>query len=270
MNDKIQAAYNKKPKKWIYNLLIVLMIIGIFIFSIINSKMKIKQMDVLGSFKKMLYGFTHPDIELLFGYGKYKGEYGLPYLAMQTVAIAFIGTTIASILSLPFSFLASKKLLGKYSIIGEIIIILIRTFPEILLALILLKIVGLGSFTGVLVISIHSIGMISKLYAESIDNMDSETLEALDAVGSTKMSKIRHSVMPQQLPDFLSVALYRFDINIRTATILGVVSAGGLGYPIWVATSEWKWSQLSSIIIVTIVMVTIVDLISNWLRKKLV
>ena len=121
-----------------------------------------------------------------------------------------------------------------------------------------------------MVISIHSIGMVGKLFAESIENMDRGPLEALDAVGANMIQKIRYGILPQVLPEFLSIGLYRLDINIRSATVLGVVSAGGIGTNLIFAVSGWNWNDLSAILISIIVMISVVDAISSSLRKKLV
>ncbi|MDR2821940.1 MAG: phosphonate ABC transporter, permease protein PhnE [Acholeplasmatales bacterium] len=269
MSDVKQILKNK-PKKWLYNLYVLIAILIVLIFSFVSSGIKIRSIDFLPRIKALVTDFIHPNWNLLFGLKNYKGEYGLPYLTMQTVAIAFVGTLIGSLLAIPFGFLASNKITKKYSFWGELFLIIIRTFPELILALILIRFSGPGSFTGTLAIGLHSIGMIGKLYAESIDNMPNETLEALDSVGANSLMKIRQGIMPHVLPEFLSISLYRFDINIRTATILGVVSAGGLGYPIFTATTYLHWSDLSAIVIAVVFVIIIVDLLSNWLRSKLV
>jgi len=128
----------------------------------------------------------------------------------------------------------------------------------------------MNAFTGVLVIGLHSIGMIGKLFAEMIDNMDKGPIEALDAVGASLWQKIRYAIIPQVAADFSSVALYRLDINVRSATILGVVGAGGIGTLITLAGQNSNWNVMGMIMITIVITVITVDVISAKLREKLI
>jgi phosphonate transport system permease protein len=140
------------------------------------------------------------------------------------------------------------------------------------LALILLKGFGINALTCVLTIGIHSIGMLGKLFSEAIDNMDKSPLEALDAVGANSMQKIRYGIIPQIIPNLSSISLYRLDINVRSATVLGLIgtSAGGYGALLLLASSMWQWDILATVMVAIIVLVLSVDAISSYLRKKLV
>jgi len=271
----VARQLKEQPKKWIYNLIIVAIVIFFIVYSFTDSQINLSRFsNFWPSFKVMINGFLNPNTEFLFGLIDDDGTIDkttIPYLTLQTISIAFIGTIIASIFALPIAFITAKNVAGKkLSKIGELILVVIRTFPELLLALILIRVVGIGALTGVLTIGIHSIGMLGKLFAEAIENMDRGPIEALDAVGANLWQKIRYGIIPQVLPDFLSMALYRFDINVRAATILGVVSAGGLGTPLIFASYEWNWPTLGAILIAIIIMVTAVDIISSKLRQKLV
>jgi len=112
--------------------------------------------------------------------------------------------------------------------------------------------------------------MLGKLFSEAIDNMDKSPLEALDAVGANSWQKIRYGIIPQIVPDLSSIALYRLDINVRSATVLGIIGAGGLGASLILAAENWNWDILGTIMIAIIVMVLFVDAISSYLRGKLV
>jgi phosphonate transport system permease protein len=221
--------------------------------------------------KEMAKQMTNINFEFLIGYGDYQFSEGISFLAIETLAIAFIGTLLGSILALPFGFLASKNISGRIgSKIGEFLLVVIRVFPEIILGIILVKGFGMNAFSGVLVIGLHSIGMIGKLFAEMIDNMDRSAIEALDAVGASLLQKIRFGIIPQVAADFTSVALYRLDINVRAATILGVVGAGGIGALITLAGQNSSWDVLGMIMITIVITVITVDTISAKLREKLV
>lgn len=118
---------------------------------------------------------------------------------------------------------------------------------------------GPGSFAGVLALGLHSVGMLGKLFSE-----------ALIAAGATRLQIVRLAVVPQVLPGFLSYILYRFEINLRSATILGVIGAGGIGTPLIFALSSRNWDRVGIILLGIIVMITLTDLISGAIRKKLV
>ncbi|HOI47254.1 MAG TPA: phosphonate ABC transporter, permease protein PhnE [Bacilli bacterium] len=271
----VERQLKEQPKLWIYNLILAAVIIFLIVYSFTDSQINLSRFaNVWPSFKVMINGFANPNTEFLFGLFDADGSIDkttIPYLTMQTIAIAFVGTIVASIFALPIAFITAKNVAGKHlSKVGEFILVVIRTFPEIILALILIRVFGIGALTGMLTIGLHSIGMLGKLFAEAIENMDRGPIEALDAVGANLWQKIRYAIIPQVLPDFLSMGLYRFDINVRAATILGVVSAGGLGTPLIFASNEWNWPTLSSILIAIILMVVVVDLVSSKLRAKLV
>ncbi len=264
-------AYFSRPPMWIVNLVTALIFLGFFIYFSIEQKVFQPTgqgwIQTVGDFFK---GLFVPDYDMFFGTGAYPFTSSVLYLCLQTFAIAFLGTLFASILAVPFGFLASKKLFGKWSYISTAVLILIRTVPEIVFCYIMIMVTGFSPLTGVVVLSIQSIGMVGKMYSDGLDGMDMTFLEAYDSCGSTRFGSIRVGVMPQVLPSFLSTILYRFDLNLRTASILGLVGAGDLGRLILRFSSEHKWPQLGSLMWGLIVMIIIVDLISTRIRKKLV
>lgn len=268
--DDPSDAYNHRPLYWIYTLLIVIVIFGCLIYSCIDVDFMGHISSSPSNIKMLFKGLAHPDWSLFFGYGSFKFSESTIYQIIETLAIAFIGTSISSILSLPFGFLASRKIVGKWAFISEFLLIIIRTFPELLFGLIIIKVVGFGAFTGVVVLSIHSIGMIGKMFAEQLDVISNEPLEALDACGASGLVRIKNGVIPQVAPNFLSVILYRFDLNVRTASLLGVVGAGGIGYSLWVYSAFNSWNQEASMIYGIIIMIVLIDILSSYLRKKLI
>lgn len=268
----VDEAYKARPKKWIYNLVFVVLLVGVLLYFSLDINLfdnfRHPNWAKLG---KMFEGFIHPNFNYMFGIGgQFTFKTSVVYQVIETFAIALVGTTIASILSIPFGFLASQKIAGKFSIISEICLILIRTFPELLLGYIFIQVFGFGPVTGVAVLSIHSVGMIGKMYSEQLDLISNDPLEALDAVGATPFTRIQYGVVPQIAPNFANVILYRFDLNIRTASILGLVGAGGVGYPISVYSQNEHWSELAAVLYGVILLVIIVDVASSLLRKKLV
>ena len=145
----------------------------------------------------------------------------------------------------------------------------IRTIPSFIYALLFIPVVGLGSSAGVMALGFESIGMIAKLFIEAIEDLDMGVIEAMDAAGATTFQKIRFGVLPQLLPDLYSILLYRLDMNLRDAAILGLVGAGGIGAPLSFAMSGYKWSSVGAILLGLLVLIIFVELISSRIRKKL-
>lgn len=189
----------------------------------------------------------------------------------ESLQIAALGTAIATVLAIPFGVLAARNLsrLNAVPFFGKVLLNLIRTFPELVLALIFIRGVGPGAFAGVLAVGFHSIGMIGKLYAERIETVDKGALEALSASGASPIEVFRHGILPEVLPDFLSYALYRFDLNVRSATVLGIVGAGGVGTLLQFQFLNSNWRTIGVILIGIIVIVGLVDFVSARLRARL-
>lgn len=189
----------------------------------------------------------------------------------ESLQIAALGTAMAAVLAIPFGVLAARSLsrLAALPFLGKTLLNLIRTFPELVLALVFIRALGPGPFAGVLAVGLHSIGMMGKLYAERIETVDKGALEALAATGASPVEVFRHGVIPEVLPDFLSFALYRFDLNVRASTVVGLVGAGGVGTILQLKSSGGDWPAIGTILIGIIVTVGIVDLVSANLRARL-
>ncbi|MBN2880168.1 MAG: phosphonate ABC transporter, permease protein PhnE [Clostridia bacterium] len=219
------------------------------------------------SINALLDGFIHPDLT----YAKDLTIDGLPYAVLETIAIAISGTFVSAILAIPFALLASQNIVGvKVARVGKVIVTLIRSFPELILALMFISVVGPGAPAGILALGIHSIGMLGKLFSEAIESMDMGVKEALESCGGNYFEVLFRAVLPQVSPELLSYTLYRFEINMRAASTLGLVGAGGIGAPLIFAIRNRAWSRAGIIIIVLIVTVTIIDQISGRIRKRLV
>lgn len=255
-----------KRYKWLFWLVIVVIIYiwgitGVHFTGIKDSAGEVSQSIISGIF--------HPDWAYVYdGSGE-----DLISLIFQTLAMAFLGTFISAILSVPFAFWAArngKKRWHVRSTSGKLVLTLIRTFPEIVLAIMFIKAVGPGSFAGVLAVSIHSIGMLGKLFSESIENMDLGPSEAIMSSGGNRAQTLVFATLPTVLPEFLSYTLYRFEIAVRSASILGMVGAGGIGTPLLFAIQTRTWSRVGIILLGIIITVTLIDYVSGTLRKRLV
>lgn len=221
--------------------------------------------EVLGT---MWEGFIRPDWAYLYdGSGE-----DLVSLTIETIAIAFFGTVVAVLGAIVFAFFAATKpgkRRGPVAATTNVFLAVVRTFPEIVLAVIFVKMVGPGAFAGALAIGFHSIGMLGRLYAEEIEKLSAGPDEAITAVGGSRTMVLFWSQLPRLIPQFLSLALNRFEISVRSATVLGIVGAGGIGTPIIFAVSSRSWDRVAIILIAVIVTVTIIDTISGEIRKRL-
>lgn len=173
-------------------------------------------------------------------------------------------------ISLPLSFLSATNLVPRpAAVIGRGLIAAIRTIPAFVYGLMFIRVTGPGPFAGLLTMSLCSIGMVSKMYIESIEDLDKRILESLDAAGCTTFQKIRYGILPQLMPDFTSTIIYRFDMNLRDATVLGLVGAGGIGAPLIFAMSAYRWNEVGAILLGLIVLVLMIETVSAKIRTKL-
>ena len=141
--------------------------------------------------------------------------------------------------------------------------------PAFIYGLMFIRVTGPGPFAGLLTMSLCSIGMVSKMFIESIEDLDKRILESLDAAGCTTFQKIRYGILPQLFPDFMSTLIYRFDMNLRDATVLGLVGAGGIGAPLIFAMSSYRWNEVGAILLGLILLVLVIEAISSRIRAKL-
>lgn len=265
MNERILKAYEERPKKWVWYLTIAVIIAGLMIWSAMSMETSGTTTSGGRIALNILSGIVHPDLSL-FNLTKQ----GVPYLLLETVCIAFLGTVVGAVISIPFAFLTAQNLVPKpVAFIGRLIVMAIRTIPSLIYGLMFISVTGPGPFAGLMTMSLCSIGMVSKMYTEAIEDLDTKILESLDACGCTTWQKIRHGIIPQLLPNFASTAIYRFDINLRDATVLGLVGAGGIGAPLIFAMNASRWNEAGAILLGLVILVLIVEWISTKIRVKL-
>lgn len=254
-NVHTKAHKRKLIKRWLIAIVVLAIIIWAFA-GVPSLELKSKSLEIL---KSIFSGLFHPDISYIY---IPDGEDLLRGL-LETFAIAVVGTFIAAIICIPLAFLGANNMvkLRPVSGVSKFILSVIRVFPEIVMALIFIKAVGPGSFSGVLALGIHSVGMLGKLLAEDIESLDFSAVESLKASGANKIKTLVFAVIPQIMPAFLSLILYRFELNLRSASILGLIGAGGIGTPLIFAIQTRSWDRVGIILIGLVLMVAIVDLI---------
>ncbi len=191
---------------------------------------------------------------------------------IDTIAMSIAGTALAIALSLPIAFFAAKNTTPHPIVfwIARMTLNITRAIPELILGIILVAAVGFGTLPGVLALGLHSIGMIGKFFAEAIEHTDEAPIEAARAVGADPLQIIWHSILPQVFPQMADVGFYRWEYNFRASMVLGAVGAGGIGFEIIGALRLLKYEEVSALLIVVLVMVTLVDALSNFLRQKLI
>lgn len=266
MSEKIKKTYQERPRTLLRNVIIALVLLVILYWS--TTSIDYKGLDQRGTeiAKNIFRAIFNPDVELLFRVE----ERGVPFLLLETMGIALLGTIIGSILAIPMAFLASRNIMPKpISVAAMFATAAIRTFPALVYGLMFIRVTGPGPFAGVLTLSVTSIGMVSKLYIESIEDLDKGILESLDAAGCNTFEKVRYGILPQLMTNFLSTSIYRFEINVKNASILGLVGAGGIGAPLLFAMSAYRWSEVGSILIGLVVLVLVIEQISSRIRIKL-
>ena len=188
---------------------------------------------------------------------------------IETIQMAFIGTIVGVAISLPLSILAARNLYSKFVYAPvRAFLAMMRTFPSILWAILFVIMVGLGPFAGILAIIMYTIGFMSKLQYEAIEAIDSDPMEAISAIGVSKLQLIRYVVVPESAPHLLSQLLYMFDYNVRQTSILGLVGAGGIGFYIINYIKFFEYGKAAVFMLVVLTTVLIIDWISVKIRDR--
>ena len=195
---------------------------------------------------------------------------------VETVFLALMGTTMGIVFAVPLSFLGAKNLTAHIPG-GRFMYGLTRTFFNIMrsiealvLAIIFTVWVGLGPFAGVLALGVHSIASLGKLYSEAIESIEGGPIEAISATGASTLQILRYGVVPQIVPQFLAFTIYRWDINIRTSTVIGFVGGGGIGFILIQYINLLQWRQAATALWMIAIVVAVLDYVSAVARERLV
>jgi phosphonate transport system permease protein len=198
---------------------------------------------------------------------------GLSLLTV-TLFMALMATLFAILFAVPLSFLAARNLMrgvvgrSVYTIVRGVMSV-VRSIEPIVWAIIFVVWVRVGAFPGVLALFVHSIADLVKLYSERLESIDPGPVEAITAAGGNRAQVILYGIIPQIINPYLSFTLYRWDINVRMATIIGVVGGGGIGNPLYLATRQWEWRQAGLYMLLIVVAVWAIDYFSSRLRERL-
>lgn len=188
----------------------------------------------------------------------------------QTLEIAIWGTGLSIILAVPLGLLCSRNIAPPWIVQPlRVLIALLRAFPDIVLGTAFIVAVGLGPLAGVLALTINNAGTLAKLFSESVEAIETAPVEGVRATGGSRLHEIVWGVIPQVAPLWTSFTLYRFESNARSATVLGLIGAGGIGQLLFDNLNSFDYARTSAIALVIVAAVTIIDLASQQIRKRL-
>ena len=273
----------KREKSAAKNLLILCVVIAFFVWSYHGADIQLSQLfsrDSFGQILTYVKKLFPPDFSAVVVQEALKGT-------IETFAISFMGTLMAVVIALSIVFFASRNLIFSgllYEmepkqgwrraarmvpyLTAKSVLNILRTIPEMVWALIFVFLVGLGPFPGVLALGVHTGGVLGKLFGEVLEDVDTQPIESLQATGANRLQILFYGILPQVLPQFISYTLYRWEVNIRVAAVLGFVGAGGLGQRIHIAISLFFENQLLTLLLAIYILVTVVDYLSAYLRRK--
>lgn len=238
-------------------------------------------MDALGAMADLIGRMMPPTFELargtqstinLFGNEALIGWPVVVTAVVETIQMAIIGTLGAVIMSLPIALLAARNTSPHPSLYQAVRLLLnfMRSVPELVYALLFVAAVGLGPFTGVMALAFGSVGSLSRVYAEAIEQIDPQQVLALRATGAGPIQTFIYAIIPQALPLLISYSIVYFESNVRHATILGYVGAGGVGYKLFEYMGTGAYPKVLGTAIVLVIAVTIIDRLSNYLRQRFI
>jgi len=190
---------------------------------------------------------------------------------LDTLTMSIAGTALAVCISLPIAFLAapntSRNVMVRW--FARMLLNLLRSIPELIMGIVFVAAVGFGMLSGVLALGLHSVGMVGKFFAEAIEHAHPGPVEAAEATGASSMQVISHAIIPQVLPRFSDITMYRWEYNFRASTVMGMVGAGGIGTDLIGSLRILDYAQVGALLIVILAAVAIVDGLSHLLRRLL-
>jgi phosphonate transport system permease protein len=277
----VASQRHRREVRRTYSWLVVAGIIALIIWSAIGTGTDLRVFlrgDAWFQMATFVQGLFPPDLSARF-------LRSTLWSGVETIALSLMGTVLAVLIALPLGIVSSRTVLGDIHAAeatrlrpiarllraipywgGTLGLNLLRSIPELFWALIFILAVGLGPFAGVLALGFHTGGVLGKLFSEVIEDVNAQPLEALQATGASTAAVLTYGIFPLALPQLVSYTLYRWEVNIRAAAIIGVVGAGGIGRDIYVAISLFHYQQLMTLLLMTLIIVTLVDYLSAWVR----
>ncbi len=193
------------------------------------------------------------------------------YPAVETVYIAVWGNVIANLIALPLAVMAARNLTRSPLLrnFAKTVLILFRSISELIWAIFFVAAVGLGPFPGAVALGVNFAGILGRLYAEAMENIDPGPVEALQATGASRLQVIIFAIFPQVLPQFVTYILYWFEVGVRSATVLGMVGAGGIGFELVTTIRMFEFRETAVVLLIILGLVTIIDTASSLIRSRI-
>jgi phosphonate transport system permease protein len=242
--------------------LVFLLMIGVYIWALQGLKVDLKLL-------KDSFPFIIDFISRLFPPNLQVLDIAIKGL-IETVQMSVWGTSLGAVLSLPIAIASSNNIAPLWlRWIANLLQNAVRSVPSMILGLIFVAATGLGAPAGTLALSIYTIGYLAKFYQQAIESVDHRSLESLQVIGASKIQIVQYGILPQILPLGLGYTLWMFEYNIRAASVLGVVGAGGIGFQLKSYIDGFEYTKATTMMLVLLVVVTIIDLFSSKLRRYL-
>lgn len=242
--------------------LVALIVIAVYVLDF-RWKAYTDGLTKLGQFATAMFPPDYTNAERLEGYFRSMAE---------TVAIALLGTLTAATIALPLAFFGARNVFPIWT--ARFFVRrgfdTIRGIDQLIWALIWINVVGLGAFAGVLAIATSEIGLFGKLFSEAIETADAREMEGIEASGGGPKERVRFGILPQLMPVILSQVLYTFESNTRSATIIGVVGAGGIGFTLYELMKQLELQNITFVIILILITVSAIDWLSQFIRQRLI
>lgn len=257
--------FRPSPLKRLRTVLIAGALLGLFLFG----------MMWLGfSFEKLATGISRLGVIVSLMFPPTPGNLLHLYLKglAETLAIAFLGTLLAAVVAFPVAFIAAKNVVAQRAIhfLSRRFLDTIRGVDTLIWALIFINVVGLGPFAGILAVAMSDFGSFGKLFSEAIETADTKPIDGVTSTGGSTVHQIRFGIVPQVLPVILSQVLYYFESNTRSATVIGIVGAGGIGLYLSNEINQQNWDHVAFLIIMILITVAIIDWCSSQLRFAII
>jgi phosphonate transport system permease protein len=259
----IPAAPQKSAVSWAMDILVWGGVIAVLLYSI--DAVDLGNISRLFSGNESTSLFVHDLLRPDFSQWKmFVGK------MWETVQIALWGTFLAVLVGIPLGLAAARNMAPAWVVTPvRWVMNLLRSVPDLVIGLLFVTAVGLGPLAGVLAITLNTAGVLAKLFSEAVESIDKGPVEGVRATGASKLHEIVWGVIPQVAPLWTSFALYRFESNSRSATVLGLIGAGGIGQVLFDSMNAFDFRAVSAIVIIVVIAVTLIDSLSQIMRKRL-
>ncbi|MCZ2201927.1 phosphonate ABC transporter, permease protein PhnE [Cylindrospermopsis raciborskii] len=247
---------------WLRNIIILLVVVGVYVWALQGLKVDFELVKNSWPYiTDFIVRLFPPDWKVL--------DIAIKAL-IETVQMSLWGTSIGALLSLPIAVASANNIAPLWlQWLANLLQNAVRSVPSIILGLIFVAATGLGSPAGTLALAIYTIGYLAKFYQQAIEAVDSRSLESLRVIGASKLQMVQYGILPQVLPLGLGYTLWMFEYNIRAASVLGVVGAGGIGFQLKSYIDGFEYNKATTMMLVLLVVVTVIDIFSSKLRRYL-